>query len=272
MTLTIVTVVKDDPSGLDATLSSIQGQSVSPNLLIVDGGSRDATLHVVQTWQESLTFQFMSEPDKGPYHAMNKALHKLGDEDLIWFVNAGDTLHGRDALERAINLTQDANFVWGFGPHRVCEVTGEFRRVEIGQEYSLTNHAYGITPICHQAVIARASILRQVGGFDARYPIAADYRSLLLLGKRWTPKQWSDVLVEYRAGGISDRDLNSTIREQGRIRREILQPRGESLVLDYLYDAKRLLRNRARQLALRAGINPYQLTSRARASEQVIKS
>ena len=262
MGLTIVTVVKDDPLGLDATLASIDRQSVNTRMIVMDGGSGADTIDVAQGWQQRIGIELRSEPDRGPYDAMNKALLLLDGVERVWFVNAGDTLRGSDALERAMDLTRDPEFTWGFGPHSVLETTGEFRRIETGQMYSLPNHAYGKTPICHQAVIVRVSCLRQVGGFDLGYPIAADYRSLLLLGKQWQPKYWGDVLVEYRAGGISDRHLSATIREQGRVRREVLQPQGGSRILDHLYDTRRLLRHSARHVLIRGGINPAPLTSR----------
>lgn len=270
MGLTIITVVKDDPLGLDATLASIDRQSVNAQVIVMDGGSGKDTIDVAHKWQQSLSMELHSEPDHGPYDAMNRALTLLDGNDLVWFVNAGDTLRRSDALERAKVLTRDPEFTWGFGPHCVLETTGEFRRIETGRPYSLTNHAYGKTPICHQAVIARVSCLRQIGGFDLRYPIAADYRSLLLLGKQWQPKHWDDVLVEYRAGGISDRHLSATIREQGRVRREVLQPYGRSRILDHLYDTRRLLRHGARQVLVRGGINPTQLTSLSRTNTKVL--
>lgn len=270
MGLTIVTVVKDDADGLDRTLETIVRQSDRTRLMVMDGGSNDDTLDVIEKWKLALSMEVESQPDLGPYDAMNKVLDKLTGADLVWFINAGDTLRGSDALEKALDLTRDPDFTWGFGPHCVLETTGEFRRIETGQPYSLTNHAYGKTPICHQAVIARVSCLRQVGGFDLRYPIAADYRSLLLLGKQWQPKQWGNVLVEYRAGGISDRHLSATIREQGRVRREVLQPHREFRIRDHLYDTGRLLRHGARQVLVRCGIDPTQLTSLSRTNRKVL--
>lgn len=259
MRLTIVTVVKNDSAGVNCTLASIALQDSAVRVLVIDGGSTDGSLDTIHDWRTSLLLDVTSELDAGPYDAMNKALARLNDDDLVWFVNAGDALHGKRAVSQAMQLTRQPNFAWGFGPHRVVEDDGKLRRIVRGSPYSLANHAYGRTPICHQAVVARVACLNQVGRFDTRYPIAADFRALLMLGERWRPEQWEAALINYRAGGISDRNLSTTIKEQGRIRREILKPRGSSLVLDHLHDSKRLARNNVRNLAIQIGIDPARL-------------
>ena len=246
MGLNIITVVKNDATGLKFTLESVTRQDAHVPLLIMDGGSTDSTLEVAAQFSLSLPLQVRSEPDDGPYDAMNRAINLHSESDLIWFVNAGDALVGNQAISAALSLTAAKGFKWGFGPHHVIEESGEFRRTVPGRPFSIWNFAYGRTPICHQAVIARASALREVGGFDLNFPIAADYRSLLLLGSKYTPMQWKQVLVQYRAGGISDRDLPATIREQGEIRRRVLAPGGVRMAFDHIYDGYRLTRHQIR--------------------------
>ena len=194
-----------------------------------------------------------SKADLGPYDAMNRAIAKLEGNDLVWFINAGDILVGDEAISTAIRFTNATDFAWGFGPHQVIEVTGKPRRTVRGKPFSVHNLAYGLTPICHQAVIARISYLREVGCFNLAYPIAADYQCLILLGLRWAPMQWDEVLVQYRAGGISDRNLQRTIWEQSEARRAILAPVGSNLVADRIYDLRRKVRYLARQSLVRIG-------------------
>jgi glycosyltransferase involved in cell wall biosynthesis len=249
--LTIVTVVKNDPEGLRCTLASIKRQKAQSRVLVMDGGSTAETLGVIEEWRSLIPLEVETQPDKGPYDAMNRSLVKLDVDDLVWFVNAGDVLIGEDSISRAQRLTCVEGFTWGFGPHQVIEASGEVRRTVRAWPFTPDRFAYGRSPICHQAVISRVSCLRDVGGFDVSYPIAADFKALLLMGKRWQPAEWADVLVQYRAGGISDRHLPQTIREQGTIRREVLKPPSFALMGDVLYDAYRLTRHRARA-ALRA--------------------
>ncbi len=251
MVLAIVTVVKNDPEGLHCTLSSIKRQDVQTRVLVMDGGSTEATLAVIDEWRWHLSLEVETRLDKGPYDAMNRSLVKLDGGDLVWFVNAGDVLIGEGSISRAQRLTCDEGFTWGFGPHQIIEASGEVRRTVRTRPFTQDRFAYGRSPICHQAVISRVSCLRDVGGFDLNYPIAADFKTLLLLGGTWQPAEWEDVLVQYRAGGISDRNLSQTILEQGQIRREVLQIQRVANIRDMIHDTNRLARHRLRT-ALRA--------------------
>lgn len=246
--LWIVTVVRNDRSGLRATMESISRQSQRPNLLIIDGDSDDGTTEDARRWASRLHGEYLSEPDQGPYDAMNKALQLLPYDARVWFINAGDLLLPDDAVATAERHTGHEGFTWGFGPHLVIEKDGAERRIVRGVAYSLANHAYGRTPICHQAVIARVGRLRDFGGFDLTFPIAADYKLLLQIGTELRPSVWPEVLVAYRAGGISDRALRLTIREQRLVRHQIQLLRHENQVWDALHQVREASYNANRHL------------------------
>jgi glycosyltransferase involved in cell wall biosynthesis len=100
--LTIVTVTKNDSIGLrETTLSILNLASKAPELsvrhLIMDGNSKDTSF---DCWQQ-LTSEFRgtnylgvfsSNDDSGIYDAMNNALHFFKDDDIVWYLNAGDVI------------------------------------------------------------------------------------------------------------------------------------------------------------------------------------
>ncbi|MFA7324160.1 MAG: hypothetical protein WC005_07370 [Candidatus Nanopelagicales bacterium] len=219
--LVVVTVVKDDIEGFDRTCRSIAEQSVPVTHLIINGGSSADMQRALDDWSGRIGSRIISGPDNGPYDAMNKALRALDSRDRVWFINAGDTLAFDEAYAYVDQLTSSDEFTWGFGPVKVVEKSGILRTIPAQATYTQLHHAYGQTPICHQAVVACVDALRLAGGFDDRYPIAADYRSLLLLGRIAAPVQWELPTVEYRAGGLSDRHLLRSHWQQHRIRIEV---------------------------------------------------
>lgn len=238
-----MTVVLDDPDGLRTTLQSIDRPSQAfpeVSLLIMDGGSRRETLEVGKAFLTRRLDALHSSSDLGPYDAMNRALGLISDSDLVWFVNAGDYLIDKEVLSDVIQWTADADFVWGYGPVAIVESDGSVRSVPNQLPYTLLNHAMGKTPICHQTVVARAGALRSAGGFDLRFSIAADFKLLLQLGQRWKPRVWPRPIVAYRAGGLSDRNIFETRRQQILARRETLPLRGKPALEAKFADLRRL--------------------------------
>jgi hypothetical protein len=208
MSLVVITVVKDDVEGLAFTCASLDRQTQAVRHLIVDGASGAAMQPLLLERGARPGTTVVSQQDHGIFDAMNHALDLVQPDDRIWFLNAGDALIHDDDCAYVDAASSRDDFTWGFGPARVIERDGQVREVQAQAPYSPHNHAYGLTPICHQATVVRASTLQQLGGFDfAHYPLAADYRTLLQLARIAAPVQWDRPVVDYRAGGLSDRWL-----------------------------------------------------------------
>jgi hypothetical protein len=221
--LTIVTVVKNDELGLNRTCESLCRQSRHANYLIIDGASTDGTQALGLSWAEKLNGRFISEVDQGPYSAMNKALGLLEREDYVWFVNAGDLLPSDTTTEYVLERINKEPPVWGFGSCIIAERDGTIRKQTKVIRPSVERIAYGQTPICHQTVVAKVGAIRELGGFDVNYRIAADFKLNLLMAQRFEPEIWDRPIAIYSAGGISDTNLQRTRSEQILVRREVLQ-------------------------------------------------
>ncbi|HAH56818.1 MAG TPA: glycosyltransferase, partial [Bacteroidales bacterium] len=85
--MTVVTVVFNGVEFLEDTIKSVIGQTYdNVEYIIVDGGSKDGTLDIIKKYEYAIDY-WVSEPDKGIYDAMNKAID-LGSGDWINFMNA----------------------------------------------------------------------------------------------------------------------------------------------------------------------------------------
>jgi glycosyltransferase involved in cell wall biosynthesis len=101
MQLSIITINYNNSAGLERTIRSVLAQSESDfEFVVVDGESSDGSLDVIRDHERAIT-KWISEPDEGIYHAMNKGI-ALASGDYLYFLNSGDELAGPDVLEEVI--------------------------------------------------------------------------------------------------------------------------------------------------------------------------
>jgi glycosyltransferase involved in cell wall biosynthesis len=205
--LSIVTVCWNDLANVQRTTESLQRQTDRQGWehLLIDGASADGTAD----WYQSAGFNFahrvVSEPDNGIFDAMNKSLDIVSGEYIV-FLNAGDRYADDRAVGRLLSRIETEP-AWGYAKARVVDCAGRQVYRQIGRiPYSKVRHLLSIGMICHQAVVMRLDLLRELGGFDLRMGNAADYHLLIKAASRITPVTWADVDVDYLAGGVTDTD------------------------------------------------------------------
>ncbi len=206
--LSIVTVVLDDPAGLEATARSVAEQGFRDyEYLVIDGGSGPATQAVLARIRETLT-TLVSEPDEGLYHAMNKGLG-LARGTWIQFLNAGDTFLAPGSLAAFMDAARPGTEVL-YGDHVAC-YPGWRRPMRAADP--------GILPFggfaCHQALLVRTKLARQIGGFHVDSWPAADYDFVCRLMARGPSHQHISLpFIAYQCGGLSEiHAVRSRLRE-----------------------------------------------------------
>src|SRR3546814_14640828 len=82
--VTVVTVVFNDAEGISRTIESVAGQTYdSVEHIVVDGKSQDGTAQKVEESRDLIDV-YLSEPDRGIYDEMNKAIgHATGKFLLV---------------------------------------------------------------------------------------------------------------------------------------------------------------------------------------------
>ncbi|GAX34315.1 glycosyltransferase family 2 protein [Nodularia sp. NIES-3585] len=87
--ITIITPSYNQGHFIEETIRSVVTQDY-PNLeyIIIDGGSKDNTVEIIQQYEKLITY-WVSEPDNGQTHAINKGLAKATGE-IIAYLNSDD--------------------------------------------------------------------------------------------------------------------------------------------------------------------------------------
>ena len=208
--VTVVSVCRNALRALQSTAATVAAlQYPALEYIVRDGASLDGTLAYLRS-AECPTTQWVSEPDKGIYDAMNKGVERATGEWVI-FMNAGDGFHAPDVLQRLFSACQ---------PAEADVIYGDVVKQGRVKPASLPYNAHKMF-FCHQSVLVRTELLRQFP-FDTNYKMSADFKQVKQLfkaGKRFVKV---DVPVaDFDTSGVSNAARSAGLRENIRVVREV---------------------------------------------------
>ena len=227
--LSIVTVNLDDAPGLRATAESVAAQRFADReWLVIDGGSSDGSLRVVEEFGASID-GWSSAPDRGTYDAMNQGLRRARGRYVI-FMNAGDRFPGPDTLARiaaALAPAPRVDLLLGGivlalpSGRRVYRPPRPAQRVRFGP------------PAYHQATVFRREA-HLLAPYDLALRVSADYGAIATLISRGARCRRLDHALAIRRCGpdnLSERETRVRFADFRRVQREILARRGAAAAL-----------------------------------------
>jgi glycosyltransferase involved in cell wall biosynthesis len=181
---------------LDATLDSVARLSVAHEHIVIDGGSTDGTVALLEA-RDDHCLSWVSEPDRGQTHAVNKGLERARG-DLLGWLN-GDDEYVPEAVDRAVeHLLADPALDAVFGAMTITDEEGATRREYRPARYSWRRYLYLGDYVPTPTIIFRRRLLEQVGLLDERYVDAADYDFFLRLFRGARVQGLGEPLVRFR--------------------------------------------------------------------------
>jgi glycosyltransferase len=203
MKISVVMVCLNSEKTIAHAIGSFFEQSyANKELIIIDGGSQDATVQIVQSFSDE-GLRLISESDDGIYDAMNKGLAAYSG-DALGFLNSDDRFHDAQALERIADGLDDADAV--YGDLIVVKDHAEKRPVRMWRAggYRKGSFRWGWMPP-HPTFYIRRGLADAVGPFDLRYDSAADYDYLVRALERENPRvnYIPHTLIDFMDGGVS---------------------------------------------------------------------
>lgn len=94
---------------LEETIESVLAQTYRPiEYIVIDGGSTDGSIDIIRKYDSRLAY-WVSEPDRGQSHGINKGLRRSTGAIIGW-LNSDDTLMP-DAVARVVDAMQDTPMV-----------------------------------------------------------------------------------------------------------------------------------------------------------------
>lgn len=180
------------------TIESVLSQDY-PNIeyIVVDGGSSDGTLEILQSYEHlGDRFRYVSEPDNGQSHALNKGFC-MANGQIIGWLNSDDTyLPG--AIRNAVDMFR-ANPQFGM----------VYGKANYTDENNVVLYPYVVEPynqerlvetcfICQPAAFIRADVIRSMNGVDESLKFCMDYDLWIRISRNHPLGYIDDVLATFR--------------------------------------------------------------------------
>ena len=202
--LSIITVVFNGADTIVPTIQSVIHNKPSElEYIVVDGGSTDGTLDIIQENSEFLD-TWVSDRDRGLYDAMNKGM-ALAKGEFIWFINSGDRIADKDVIDKLIpKLNEENDILYGEvmiidSNNKDMGTRSELTTQHLPDKLNINSLQYGMA-VCHQGFIVRKSIAPMYRLDN----LCADIEWMIeCITKSRNSVKLDFTLARYLAGGIS---------------------------------------------------------------------
>lgn len=232
--ITVATVTWNAATLVQRTLDSVDLQE-HPNVehLIIDGKSSDGTVAMAEAYKNNTTslhsIKIISEPDRGLYDAMNKAIN-LATGHYIVFLNAGDVFHSPQVL---ITIAQCASANYNeaigllpgviYGNTNIVDAEGHFlhkRRLQPPLSLNWKSFRRGML-VCHQAFFANMAIARN-HPYNLKYRFSADFDWCIRIMKDAKNNNQlitnsTTIIADYLNEGMTTKNHRKSLFERFRI-------------------------------------------------------
>jgi|GEM_PF-3217623 len=208
--VSVVTVVYNDVSSIEATIKSVIIQScLNLEYIVIDGGSTDGTVDVIKKYSDSISY-WISERDMGIYDAMNKG-SKQAKGTWILNINAGDELLTIPYDE--LRIAQENNY------DALCGCVLTDNNIITKPKYNWRIKLYNTLP--HQGLFYKKDSL--YSNYNLKYKIFSDFAYNIGMYNRKQTVFLTDKIISFHSlGGISNHssstnELLSVVYDMGDI-------------------------------------------------------
>ena len=241
MKVTLITVCFNSAATLSTAIDSVLSQKgVDIEYIIVDGGSKDGTVEVVEEFSRKerkdrkvgFEFKWISERDRGMYDAINKGI-RMATGDVVGILNADDVLASDDTLAHIASAFEQKESPVPHSPfpvpQRIDALYADIRFVKEGETVEAVRNAETVrycsakrwrpwmfrfaAMVPHPSFYVRRECFEKLGGYSLDYRICADFELELryLLLAKLRAAYLPECVVVMRMGGMSTSGWRSNL-------------------------------------------------------------
>jgi len=204
MKVSLITIAYNSAATIEDTIKSIVAQEYSNiEYIIIDGGSTDNTLSIIEKYKESIS-TIISEPDKGIYDAMNKGVQNATG-DLVGILNSDDIYADNKVVSNIVEAIGNKDSIYADLVYVDRDNTDKVTRYWKSGKYRRGIFKKGWMPP-HPTFFIKKSCYDQYGIYNLQLKSAADYELMLrMLHKHNISVAYlPEVITKMRVGGQSN--------------------------------------------------------------------
>ncbi|MEI8389694.1 MAG: glycosyltransferase family 2 protein [bacterium] len=214
MKISIITACFNAQDTIEETIRSVANQTYDNiEYIIVDGASSDKTLEIIEKYKDKVT-KLIVESDNGVYNAMNKGI-KLATGDLLFFLNADDSLINELVVEKFVEQSQQSKAGLLLGNILMLNrYTGEMYY----ENHKIVDKIRLITSsVFHPATFFRKETFEKYGFYNESNKIAGDYEWYVNYFQNGGDYKYVDLPISiFSLGGLSSDEKFNVVHEQER--------------------------------------------------------
>lgn len=180
------------------TIASTLSQDYRPiEVLVMDGGSTDATLSVLEGFAGAPELGVWSEPDRGVVDAVNKGLRRARGDILA--IQSSDDVYVPGAIAAAVEaLCAEPSAGMAFGDVEHIDDRSRVTGRDVLPAFSLAEYLGRLTYIPQPSAFFRSAVARSVGGWRAEVSYAADADYWIRIALRYPVVKIDRIMARYR--------------------------------------------------------------------------
>lgn len=192
-TISVVTPSLNGAKYLRRTIESVLSQNVDLEYIIVDGGSTDGTVDILNEYRSKA--RIIIERDRGQADAIAKGFSLAQGEILAWLNS--DDMYLPDALAKVASIFErGGDFV--FGHVLIVNAKDQVLRKRFAIPVAFPDLFYGSYVIPQESTFFSRKLYQRCGGIDPSFEYAMDYDLWLRMAKVRTPLLLDAFLACFR--------------------------------------------------------------------------
>ena len=244
MKISIITATYNSSKTLRDTLESVLNQTYQDiEHIIVDGGSKDATLEIIKEYEPKFNgrLKWISEKDNGIYNAMNKGID-LTSGEVVGILNSDDLYFNSNVIYDVMNEFQNDPYLEAVHANLYYVKNDDVNFVVrhwITGDFLEKSFFKGWHP-AHPTLFLKKNVYYKCGNFNLDFDLAADFEFMLRIFEvfkiksKFIPK----TIVKMRLGGATSKNIINIIKGN----RECIKAfKANKLTPPFLYPFYRLI-------------------------------